>query len=188
MPISHPDTVATTISTGSGNPSATSVSPVTDYDVSRELDGFLTSLWSAFDIFAQAVNLAYLTPQLSVGYVDFKRVRGAMYRSLPSERLTVYMNSLISELWYIDLNDFRRCITHRNEIDIWIITSRTLLATKSDTKILLPDDPLSYPSTYSAKRQCGSFGIGIFKKALNAIDQMYGLMETKIKNVGHIPI
>jgi hypothetical protein len=186
--ISHPDTIATTVTTGSGNPSATGVSPVSYDDVSRELDGFFTSLWSVFDIFAHEVNLVYLTPPLTGRDVSFKGVLDAMSRIFSSERLTLYMSSLVSELWYKDLDDFRRCITHRNEVDIKIITSRTLFAPALETKILLPDDPLSYPSTYSLNRECGSFGSGIFKKALNAIDHMYELMETKIRNVGHVPI
>lgn len=176
--------------TGSSIPTSgsTIVFEPTDYDVSRELDNFFANLFGAFDIFAHIINQIYLARPFSEDNVYFSRVRGAMVRDFPTDPLTHYLTSLQTKTWYKDLKDFRRCTTHRNEIEFKITRVRLFMEVSEETKILLPDTPFSYPPTYSLRREFGIFGVDIFKKTLNAIDDMYGIMEVRIRVANRIPV
>lgn len=168
--------------------SVTSISTPTDYDVSRELDGFFANLFSSFDIFAQIVNMVYLTSPLSTGKVSFYRMWGAMKRIFPNDALTRFMTSLLAKQWYKDLKGCRKVPTHRHEIEFTIERSRGFMEPLCRTKIVLPDNPFSVPPTYSLRREFETFGVNIFQRAVNAIDHMYGIMEARIRVAGRIPI
>lgn len=184
----HPEATATTVTSGYGNPSATGVPPVTDYDVCRELDGFFTNVFSAFDHFAQAVNLMYFASPLPTDDVSFWKIWDVLKRDLPSEAITGFITSLRSDQWFQQLNVYRRCVTHQNEIEFTTESSRPFMKVGVRTKIVLPVNPFSHPAVYSPPREFGIFGVDAFEKTLNVIDHMYGLMETKARNVGYIPV
>lgn len=183
-PLSTSGATGDTISTSG----ATVISQPTDYDVSRELDNFFANLFGAFDIFAHMINQIYLARPFSEDEVYFSRVRGAMVRDFLTDPLTDYLTSLQTKTWYRDLKDFRGCITHRNEIEFKITRVRLFMEASEETKILLPDTPFSYPPTYSLRREFGIFGVDIFKKTLNAIDDMYDIMEDRIRVANRIPV
>lgn len=173
-----------------GTISTASVSQITDYDVTRELDNLFAHLFSAFDTFAQVVNLVYLRPptRLSTGKVSLYRMWGAMRRNFPSDALTRYMTSLLAKQWYKDMRNFRKVTTHRHEIEFRIDRPSVFMPTSHETKIILPDNPFSYPPTHSQHREFGVFGVNIFSETSTALDDMYGLMEVRIRRAGCIPI
>ena len=146
------------------------------------------NLFSAFDIFAQVVNLVYLTPPLSEDAVSFYIISNEMANRCPNETLTQYLTFLQTKQWRKDLKDFRRCTTHRKAIEFLIDTSRVFMEVSWETKILLPDNPFSNLPIYSQRREFGVFGVDIFKKTLNAIDHMYGIMEARVRVANQIPI
>ena len=172
--------------------SATSVSSPNDYDVSRELDNFFSNLLSAYDMVAQVVNCIYLSSMYDVSEVYFRRVSGAMARnlSLSSDALTLHLDSLRAQGWYKDMRDFRHVETHRNAIDFELRRpfARPFVSASMKTRIVLPDNPFSYPSTHYLNRDFDKFGMDILRNTLNTIDQMYGIMETRIRVAGQIPI
>jgi len=177
---------STSTATGS-TISATGISQTTDYDVARELDNFFGNLFSAFDIFAQIVNIVYSNP-LSTGEVSFYRMWGAMRRNFPNDALTSFMTSLLAKQWCKDLRSFRKVTTHRHEIEFTIEGSRGFMELSWMTKIVLPDNPFFLPPTYSLGREFGTFGVNIFHAAVNAIDKMYGILEAKIRAANRIPV
>lgn len=168
--------------------SVTGITQVTDYDVSRELDDFFVNVSSAFDAFAQVVNLVYLIPPLTPNIVKPSNVQNAMSRNFPTDKLTNHLTTLQAKPWYMDMKAFRNTI-HKHPIE-FIPESKRLgfMETSWDTKIMLPDDPTSTTPTYFSKREFGVFGVDIFKETLDAINIMYGLMKARIRVADCIPI
>ena len=181
-PLSTSGATSVTVST------ATNVSALTDFDISRELDNLFTNLSSAFNLFAQVINLVYLIPPLSDDVVSFYNVLNVMADTLPNETLTQYLLSLQTEQWYKDMKDFRRCTTHRKAIEFFIDMSRRFMEASWQTRILLPDNPFSTQPTYSLNREMKGFCEDLLRNSLNAIDHMYGLMEAKIRVANQIPV
>lgn len=186
--IIYPPTPPSTVIASGGTPSATGPPQVTDYDVAREIDNFFTNLSSTFDVFAQVINLTYLTPPISDDLVTFHNMSAVMACSLSGETLTSYLNSLQTKQWFKDLKGFRRCTTHRHEIECDIKSRRGLMKTSADTEIILPDNPFSYPPMYSQNREFGDFGVNIFNETSKALDDIYGIADTKIEAADHVPI
>lgn len=139
---------------------------------------------------AQVINRVYLTPPMSLSddTVSFYNACVVMTSGLSGETLTNYLNSLQTKQWFKDLKGFRRCTTHRYELECLIISRRGSMETSADTEIILPDNPFSYPPTYSQNREFGVFAVNIFSETSKAIIDMYSLMEVRIRRAGCIPI
>lgn len=168
--------------------SATNVTSVTDYDVSRELDDFFMNLVSAYDMFAHVINRTYFSTPINDADVTFYSISDEMARRFPSETITAYLTSLKRESWHRNMKAFRKCTTHGKAIKFRIDIERGFMETSWMTKIVLPDNPFSNRPTYLQNREMRTFGIDIFKKSLNAIDHMYGIMEARIRSSDRIPI
>lgn len=183
--ISPPSSTSTATSS---NASATNLPHPTDYDIYRELDNFFANLFSALDVFAQVINLAYFLNPYSEHRVSFHRVYGGLRRSHPNDALTQYFTTLRTEQWHKDMKDFRKCAVHRKVIEFKIRISRESTQGQWETKIVLPDNPFLDQLTYSLNREFDIYGVDIFKRTVNAIDQMYSTMEARIRTANHIPV
>lgn len=182
-------TNASTISTFS----TTHGAPPT-FGISGNLDNFFGNLSSAFDIIAQVVNLVYLThltPPLNERDVSFERVTNEMASNLQNEQMTQHLTSLRTTQWYVDMKPFRNCGTHRKTIRFKVLMEEESMLTLSWPKvitILLPDDPFIDPPTWNQNREMKVFGVNIFKNILNEIDNIYGLMEARVRTADRIPV
>lgn len=179
-------TNASTISTFS----TTHVAPPT-FGISGNLDNFFGNLSSAFDIFAQVVNLVYLAPPLDEKDVSFEKIINEMGSKLQNEQMTQHLTSLRTMQWYVDMKPFRNCGTHRKTIRFKVLMEEESMRTLSwpkVTTILLPDDPFIDPPTYNTNREMEVFGLNIFENTLNQIDEMYGMMEVRVRVTDRIPV
>jgi len=170
--------------------SATNVTSPTP-DISGNINDFFGNLFSAFDIFAQVVNLVYLSHPLDERDVTFDEMVNVMNRIYQSEPITQYLRNLQRSQWFEDLKPFRHCKTHRKIIQFNMLMKQSPLQTSpwpAVVTILLPDNPYSNQPTFQQNREIQVFGIDILKNSLDGIDNMFGLMETKVRDVDHIPI
>lgn len=184
-----PPSTSTSGATGSSI-STTNVSLPT-FDISGNLDNFFGNLLSAFDIFAQVTNLVYLTPPLNESDVSFDRVVNEMACGLQNEVITQYLLSVQRSQWYKNQKAFRRCAIHRKSIPFTVTMEFAYLQTSSFPKVtavLLPDNPYLKIPTYQKKQEMRVFGMNIFQNTLNAIDDMYGIMEVRVRAADRIPI
>jgi len=179
-----------TIATGSALTSIPSmqVSP-TAYDISGNLDDFFGNIASAFDYFAQIVNLLYFSRPFPQRNVTFNKFMRMMRNKRPTESINANLLSTARQQWYVDLKQFRHRATHQNIIDCQVFTSQSLTQTSpySLTKILLPDNPFNHMPTYRKNRDT-RFVENIFRNALGALDQMFEIMESKIRTVNQVPV
>jgi hypothetical protein len=172
--------------------STTHVSAPT-FGISGNLNNFFGNLFSALDIFAQVVNLVYLMPPLNEGSVSFDGIIDEMRRAsrVQNEAITRYLVSMRRNQWHKDLRPFRHCETHRKVIQFKLAMEYEPMQTSSLPKVLtiiLPDDPYLSKPTYQKNRQMRTFGISVFQHTLTAIDDMYGIMQAKIRSADRIPV
>lgn len=175
-----------------GTISATDITPPTS-NISGDINDFFGNLSSAFDMFAQVVNLVYLSPALDESDVTFHEIVNTMMsiHRFQREPITQYLATLQRSQWYNDLKPFRHCKTHRKIIQFLVVMKQSPLQTSlwpTVTTILLPDNPYSNQPTYQKNREMQVFGMNIFEMSLNAIDHMFGLIEAKIQTADRIPV
>jgi hypothetical protein len=113
------------------------------------LDSFFAFLYSSFDVMAQIVN-----QKLNLGIVEdkvaFKQVKQKLDQNNAGARIQQIFNTILKSRFFISLEKYRNCSTHRRQI---YIQSRTTLisgtpgyTTSGDlTRIerLICDDPLT---------------------------------------------
>jgi len=177
-----------TVATSGYTYSATSVTSPSDYDVSRELCGFFSNIFSAFDIFAQIINLVYFSPPLNISRVSFVKIGEKLDNDFPTDPLTQFITNLKNQQWYNDYLPYRKCTTHWHSIEFKVEQTRSFLQTTTETGIIVSDDPLSQSPTYNLNRKITTFGTEILTNTLDAIDKMYGILINKIRTADQIPI
>lgn len=181
-------TTSTSGWTGSSLP--TSAYSPTQVDFSNWIDGFFGNLASAFDIFAQILNLVYLANPLNESDVAFDIMVKIMKIQFRNESLSQYLFSLPRQQWYRDLKAFRHCATHRKVIQYTVETIHGSMQTTFPTinRVLLPDNPSLSSMTYNLKREMNVFGSSILTNTLVSIDSMYGILEVRVRSANQIPI
>jgi len=168
---------------------ATSVSPVTEDDISRELGNFFYNIESAFESFAQLMNCIYPSPTLTARNVTFTRKSDEMGSIFLSETLTNYITSMRAKQWYKDMKRFRRCEYHRKSIPFCPIIGHIFKNNSWQMMgIWLPDNPAKKRITFLKKRDFDTVGTDVFTEALKGIDDMFGVIEARITLANHIPI
>jgi len=178
--------VATSSAGGSIPPAQ--ISP-TAYHISGNMDDFFGNLASAFDFFSQIVNLAYFASPLNESIVDLNVIVREMKTRRPSESMTTQLSSLRRQRWYVSLNLYRRCATHRKIIQCQVITSQSLTQTSPYAlmRIVLPDNPFDDRPTYHMNRDV-VFVKTIFINAIGSLDQLFHTLESRIKTANQIPV
>ena len=181
-------TTSTSGATGSSLPT-TAYSP-TQIDFSNRIDGFFGNMASAFDIFAQVLNKVYLTHPLRENEVTFDMMVRIMKIRFMNESLSQYLFGLPRQQWYRDLKSFRHCSTHRKVIECIVETTHGSIQTTfpTITRILLPDNPSLNTMTYVLQREFGKFGSNVLTNVLVSIDNMYGLLESRVRTANRIPV
>jgi len=179
-----------TISVSSSTISATSVSPstLTDDDIHRELDNFFYNLFSAFESFAQVVNLVYVVPPMNDDDATFFDVSTILVTRFAGETLTPYLTSISTQNWFREMKAFRKCTTHSKSIPFYFTYSRESTRESWEPKIILPDNPRSDSPDYPPNKEFGTFGMNILTEVFKAIENMFDILETRIRSADRIPV
>lgn len=175
----------------SGGTLSTTMFSTPSPDISGNIDDFFGNIFSALDIFAQVINLVYLVPPLSERNVKFYKVVVEMKQRLPNEGLTTYFLPLPKDQWYKNMRAFRHCATHRKSIPFRTLMEYESMQTSAFPAvkaILLPDNPYRIQPTFHKKRMMKGFGVSLLQNTLTAIDDMYNIMETRVRRAKHIPV
>jgi hypothetical protein len=200
-----PPTAPPYITTGSASNAAatvptsvpTSVPSTQAMNLSLDLDGFFESLTSALDIFAHIINLVYFAPPRSPESIGFDYIVGQLANdpTRQNETITQHLVRMKRNKWYREIKRFRRCAIHYGAINYEMsfkptsyeplqeyITFQDVLAIK------LPDNPLSFPSSYQKRRSVQTLCVAILKRALDKIDVTYGLLEARVRTANQVPV
>lgn len=167
-----------------------SISSPTQQEITRNVDGFFGNLASAFDIVGQVINLVFLVPPLEEQRVTFDWIITELVNRCGGKKITQYLTTLKKQQWYKDLKKFRRCTIHTKIIQCKTVTEHSVMQTTwpKVTEILIPDEPFRNKPTYSKNLTIQGFGKAIFLNALNAIDEIYGIMDAEVITADKIPV
>lgn len=184
-------TTSSATNAASGSTSSTTAVITPTPNISGDIDDFFGNIFSALDIFAQVINLVYLVPPLPEKDAKFENLIFQMTPRLPNEALTQHFSPMQRSQWYKNMRAFRHCETHRKCIPFRTVMEHESMGTSSwpmVKAILLPDNPYRVRPTYQKMREMKFFGVNILQNTLNEMDQMYGIMETRIRAANHIPV
>jgi hypothetical protein len=175
----------------------TSVPSIQAMNLALDLDGFFESLTSALDIFAHIINFVYFAPPLRLESIGFDYIVGHLTNdpTRRNEPITRHLARMKRNVWYTEMKRFRRSAIHYGAINYEMsfkptsyeplqeyITSHDVLAIK------LPDNPLSFPSSYQKRRSVQTLCVAILRRALDKIDVAYGLLETRVRTANQVPV
>ncbi len=135
------------------------------------IDSFFAFLYSSFDVIAQVINQK-LKMAIDEQQVHFKRVKRELEQNHQGTKLQQILSKLLATNFFINLERYRNCSTHRRQI---YIESKT--TTRSGTpgysvsgpltiiERLLCDNPLAIKPKLSQKRELMTYCSKMLKRA-----------------------
>lgn len=196
VPAVVPSSPVTTVSSGSITTSAYAPpSPIYSSKtgiVTGSLGDFFANVFSAFDVFAQIVNIVYFPSPISEDLVSFDRI----VNSLPSpplnkDSIKMLLEGCQKSPLNILANKYRNCSTHRMSLQFKVTAEIEPLSVAPALKVAaisLPDDPEVSIPTYSRMIEARIFSKRVLKHALSVIDRSYGIMENTLLTSDQIPV
>ena len=161
--------------------------------ITNHLDDFFSNIFSALDVFAQILNLIYLSPSMKESDVYFFDVANKIATlSTPKDQLKKLLSGCLNTPLYADAKKYRKTTTHSNSLHFRVLSETDPFAlVQSPPKIaaiLIPDNPRVTPLTYLEKRDFRSFGPRVMKYTQAIVNSSYGVMEKTIKIIDKIPV
>jgi hypothetical protein len=161
-------------------------------EVSGALDDIFANIFSAFDVFAQIINIVYFSAPRREAEVSFDRIVNLLpdppnNRDLVKVLLVGCQNAPLNVL----ANLYRNCSTHRKAIEYKIeaeIEPFSMNPSIKIAKILLPDDPQVGQPTYLNQIEARQFNNRVLRHSLAVIDKAYAIMEETIRVNDVIPV
>lgn len=179
---------SSTISTMSTTP----MFPTKTVQVSGYLEDFFENIFSAFDRFAQVVNLVYLIHPMPERNVSFDAIiRRLLSAPSSADSIKTLLQGCQRSYLNMQANEYRNCSFHRRGIDFRPVTyvdPYSAVPSLRIAEILLPDDPSAPTPTYLKKIDARVFGERVFKHTLAVIDSAYRIMKTAMTNTDQIPV
>lgn len=141
-------------------------------DFLKEFDSFIFELYSVLDVFSWEINMT-LGPWIKdPRRIYFSRVKNELKSKLPNDEITLCVDQLWKADWFQYFHDIRTRITHRVGIDLTSITP--------GTEMYLPDEPYTFPSTVSQRKEVLKEA-GIWLDNLSSfIDEVTGLLGVRL--------
>lgn len=185
------------LATGSSGTIVTSASPSPTYStktgiVSNSLDDFFANVFSAFDVFAQLLNIIYLHTPQPEDWISFDRIVNLLPNPpLNRDSAKILLEGCQRASLNKQANLYRNCSTHRTVLQFKVVAEIEPFNADPSLNvvaILLPDDPEANVATYRELIEARKFSERVLRHALSVIDRAYGIMNQTIGHVDGIPV
>jgi hypothetical protein len=144
-------------------------------------------------VFAQILNLVYLSSPISEGQVSFfDAVNAISALQVSRDSIKALLNGCLNSPLHADANKYRSTSTHRNVLYFRVLMETdpfvTLQPPPRIAAILIADDPKVTPLSFSEKRDFRSFGPKVLQHTKATIDCVFRIMERTVRTVDQIPV
>lgn len=161
--------------------------------ITNHLDDFFSNIFSTLDVFAQILNLFYLSPPMKESDVYFfDVVKEIAALPAPKDQIKKLLSGCLKAPLYVNAKKYRKITTHSNSLRFRVLTESDPFALvqlpPKIAAIFIPDNPRVAPLTYLEKRDFRSFGPRVLKHTQAIVNSSYGIMERTVRAVDQIPV